>query len=179
MPPYRPKVPTIAGRTYRINQYIRAPQVRLIGPDSKQIGVVSREEALKQAQEAQMDLIEIAGNAEPPVVRIAEFNKFKYQEEKKLQAGAKKSKGGQMKEIRLTPFIAVGDLQTRIARIEEFLQERHKVRLTVKFTGRQMNYQQFGRDVLMKIIQHFGPKIKVEGEPKMIGRQMLMTISPA
>lgn len=179
MPPYRPKIPTIAGRTYRINQYIRAPQVRLIGPDNKQIGVVSREEALQQAQAAKMDLIEIAGNADPPVVRIAEFNKYKYQQEKKEQAGAKKAKGGQMKEIRLTPFIAAGDLQTRIDRIEEFLQDRHKVRLTVKFTGRQMNYQQFGREVLLKIIQHFGPKIKVEGEPKMVGRQMIMSITPA
>lgn len=163
---------------WRINESITAPQVRVIGADSKQIGVMSKTEALNLARQSQLDLVEIAPNAQPPVVKIVDYNKFRYQEEKKSRAEAKKTKGGEVKEIRFSPFIAENDYQTRLERIKEFLEERNKVRVVIVFKGRQMNSKQFGYDIIKRIQAHFGDSIVMDGEPKFIGRHLATVISP-
>jgi translation initiation factor IF-3 len=163
---------------WRINEYISAPELRVIDADSKQIGVMSKSDALSKAREAQLDLVEIAPNAVPPVAKIVDYNKFRYQEEKKQRQEAKKTKGGEIKEIRFSPFIAEGDYQTRIARIREFLEDRNKVRIVVVFTGRQMNSKQFGYDVTRRVILEFGDAVVVDMEPKFLGRRLSTVISP-
>jgi translation initiation factor IF-3 len=163
---------------WRINEQITAPSVRVIGADSKQIGVMNRAEALEKAREMSLDLVEIAPNASPPVTKIVDYNKFRYQEEKKSRAEAKKTKGGEIKEIRFSPFIGEADYQTRIARIKEFLGDRNKVRLVVVFTGRQMGSKQFGYDLVRRIVIEFGDAISVDMEPKFLGRRLMTVISP-
>ena len=118
---------------WRINEKIPALTLRVLDSKGVQIGVISKEEALKKAKEGGEDLIEIAPNANPPVAKIIEFGKFKYQEEKKLKEAQKKSKPSELKEIRFTPFIGEGDYQTRIKRIDEFLTDKDKVKLVVYF----------------------------------------------
>ncbi|MBI2066017.1 translation initiation factor IF-3 [Candidatus Woesebacteria bacterium] len=162
---------------YRINEAIRAPQVRVIGSDGKQLGVLSREEALAKAKKANLALIEIAPNATPPVAKIIDPGKFKYQEEKKLK-NQKKARGGELKEIRFSPFIAENDYQIRLGRVKEFLGERNKVRLVVVFKGRQMGSKPFGYNLLKRIVNELAETISVDMEPKFLGRQLIMVVSP-
>lgn len=164
---------------WRVNEQITSPQLRVIGEDAKQIGVLAKAEALKKAKELGLDLVEIAPTAKPPVAKIIAFSKFRYQQEKKEKADAKKVKGGELKEIRLSPFIAQGDYNTRIARIREFLDERNKVRVVVVFMGRQMGSKNFGYALLKRVIADLGPEtISLDVEPKFIGRHLGMVISP-
>lgn len=163
---------------YRINFQIRSPEVRLVGSDGKQIGVVKLQKAFDTAREAGLDLVETAPNAKPPVVKIVNLGKFKYEEEKKLKKQKKGVKGGDVKEVRFSPFIADHDYQTRLQRIDEFLKEKNKVKLVVVFKGRQMGSKQFGYDVLAKVKSHFKDLISVDMEPKFLGRYLIMTISP-
>ena len=123
---------------YKINQYITAPELRIIGPDEKQIGVMTRDEAIFKARQMGMDVILVADQAKPPVAKIIDFNKFKYQQVQKEKEGKKKTKVTGQKEVRFTPFIAQNDFSTRMEKIKAFLLEGHKVKLTVKFTGRQI-----------------------------------------
>ncbi len=163
---------------HKINQYITDPQLRVIGPDEKQIGVLSRDEALFKAKQLGMDLVMVAEKAKPPVVKIIEFSKFKYQESQKLKEGGKKDKSQDQKEIRFTPFIAQGDFETRIEKIKDYLADGHKIKLTVKFTGRQITRKDFG-DAILKRAGHalieYGTQ---ETEPKLQGKLMWTIISP-
>ena len=118
------------------------------------------------------------GHGQPPVARIADFKKFKYEENKKQQQLAKKAKTGQIKEIWLTPFMAEGDYQNRVSRVLEFIKDRHRVRLTVRFQGRQLAHKEFGYQLLSKLVTQLGSQIKVDQEPKFIGKQLSMTITP-
>jgi translation initiation factor IF-3 len=163
---------------WRVNSNITAPELRLIDKDGKQIGVVSRNEALALAKKAELDLVEIVPLAKPPVAKIIDFGKHRYQEEKKLKAQKKKAKGGELKEVRFSPFIAEGDYQTRIKRVQEFLDEGNKVRIVIVFKGRQMGSKQFGYKLLTKIVEYFGESIAVDMEPKFLGRHLVMIISP-
>lgn len=162
----------------RVNEEIRAPELRVIGEDGKQIGLLERAVALSKAREAGLDLVEIAANAKPPVAKIVNLGKFIYQEEKKKRAGAKKAKGGDVKEIRFSPFIAENDYNTRLERVKEFLAEKNKVKLTVVFKGRQMGSRGFGYELLGKTVKDLGEAVHVDMEPKFIGRHLIMTISP-
>jgi len=162
---------------FRINQQIRAEQVRVIGEDGKQIGILALSEALAKARESQLDLIEIAPTAQPPVVRISDYNKFLYQEEKKNKS-AKKVKGGDIKGIRLTPFIAQGDLDVRVKRSLGFLSEGNKVRVSVRFTGRQLRKREFGYELLKKFAIPMQGFAQSEGEPKWFGRELVLTFAP-
>ncbi len=164
---------------YRTNQQIRASELRVLDQDNKQLGVFSVPEAIAKAREMELDLIEIAPKATPPVAKIADYKKFLYQQNKKLAAQAKNTVKGGLKEIRLTPFMADGDLEVRIKRINEFLEDRYKVRLVVRFTGRQMGRTEFGYKIIQKVLEKLGTTAKIEQEPKMIGRQILMTITSA
>src|SRR3989338_2758439 len=135
---------------HQTNQYITAPNLRVIGADDKQIGVMSRDEALFKAKQLGMDLVMVAEKAQPPVVKIIEFSKFKYQQAQKNKESVKKDKTKDIKEIRFTPFIGQKDFDTRIAKIKDYLADGHKIKLTVKFTGRQITRKDFGDVVLNK-----------------------------
>lgn len=163
---------------WRVNDKIHAPKVRFIDEKGKQIGILDRVKALDKAKKAGLDLVEIAPKAKPPVVRIIDFGKFKYREEKKLRKKRKGVKGGEVKEIRFSPFIGEADYKTRIGRIQEFLDEKDKIRVVVKFKGKQMGSKQFGYDLLKKVLSEFEDRVSVDMEPKFLGRHLMMVISP-
>lgn len=163
---------------WRVNHQIRSPEVRVIGADGKQIGVLKISDALAKAQESGLDLVEIAPNAEPPVAKIIDLGKLRYQEEKKARKERAAAKGGETKEVRFSPFIADADYQTRFNKILEFLAEKNKVRVVVKFTGRQMGSRQFGYKLLERILAGLGENVNLDMKPKFIGRHLIMVISP-
>lgn len=167
------------GKFYRINQYIQAKEVRVIGEDGKQVGVMPIFNAIQEARKREVDLIEIGPNATPPVCKLMDFKKFKYQEAKKEREAKKGIKGGELKEIRLTPFIAKNDLDFRLKRTREFLEEGNKVRLTVRFVGRQLAHREFGQKVLEKAIGNLSEIAQVESEPKWLGRDFFVTLTKA
>ena len=151
--------------------------MRVLSEDEKQVGVMPTQKALELANKMGLDLVEIAPNAKPPVVRIIDFGKFRYQEEKKQKKTAK-IKGGEIKEVRLSPFIAGGDYGVRIERISDFLSEGNKVRVVVKFKGRQMDSKKFGYDLMERVLKDVGKNITVDMSPKFMGRHLAMVISP-
>ncbi|MEK7526553.1 MAG: translation initiation factor IF-3 [Patescibacteria group bacterium] len=163
---------------WRINNEIRVPKLRVLDSEGKQIGILSTSVALKKASDAGLDLIEIVAGAVPPVAKIIELGKFRYQEEKKQKEAQKKSKAAELKEIRFSPFIGEADYQTRLARVKEFLEGGDKVKLVVVFKGRQMGSKQFGYDLFKKILTILGDKIVIDMEPKFIGRHLAMIVSP-
>lgn len=150
----------------------------MVDEKGKQLGLLDREEALFRARQQQKDLVEIAPNAKPPVCKIIDFHKFRYQQEKKQAAGRKKPKGSETKEVRFSPFIAKNDYQTRIKRAEGFLKKGHKVKLTVRFKGRQMSRKQFGYELLEKVVKDLRAIAKVEQGPKMQGYLLSSFLNP-
>ncbi len=162
---------------WKIDFRIQAPELRVIGADGKQLGILKRQEALDLAQKEGLTLVEIAPNAKPPVAKIVDFGKFRYQEEKKLKKSSK-SKGGELKEVRFSPFIAQNDYNTRLNRVKEFLSDKDKVRLVVVFRGPQMGSKQFGYNLLKRIVEELGETIVVDMEPKFLGKHLMMVISP-
>lgn len=163
---------------WRLNERIPANTLRVLDSEGKQIGVISKEEALKLAKEKGVDLIEIAPKAEPPVAKIIEFGKFKYQEEKKLKEVQKKSKPSELKEIRFSPFIGEGDYQTRIKKIDKFLKEKNKVKLSVYFKIKQLGSKQFGYNIFNRVLKDLGEGVNIDMKAKFLGRNLLMIISP-
>ncbi|MCK4870271.1 MAG: translation initiation factor IF-3 [Gammaproteobacteria bacterium] len=158
----------------RINHHIRAPQVRLVGPAGEQIGIVSSRDALKQAEEHELDLVEIAPQAEPPVCKIMDYGKYLFDQSKRQ----KKSKQIHIKEVKLRPVTDIGDYKIKLKKAIAFLEEGNKVKMTVRFRGREMAYQQQGADMLKRIegdLVEFGT---VEQYPKLEGRQMVMMVGP-
>jgi translation initiation factor IF-3 len=163
---------------YKINQYITAPEIRLIDEEAKQIGIMPIAEARTMAAESGLDLVEIASLAKPPVVKLIEFAKFKYQESKKLKAEKRGIKGGDTKEIQMTPFISDNDYDTGIKKAQRFLTTGNKVKLSIKFQGRQIQRKEFGYNLITKFqtdLKDFGSP---EGEAKLLGKRLLFTISP-
>lgn len=163
---------------YRLNQYISAPKVRVIDEKGKQLGVLTINEALELARSKKADLIEVAEHADPPVCKIIDFKKFRYLEAKKLQGEKKKNKRVEIKEVRLSPFIAENDFRFRIKRAQEFLADGDKVRMTVFFKGRQMGKRSFGLELINKAKASLSPYSQAEGEPKFSGRVLEITLSP-
>lgn len=164
---------------YKINQYITASQVRLLDDQGKQINVMSMSEARTMSQETGLDLIEINGNAVPPVVKLISFSKFKYQEAKKLQSEKKGIKGGELKEIQMSPNIGQNDYQIRVDRSKKFLATGNKIKLSIKFQGRQMAHQQFGHDLVAKFKSDLSEVATAEGEAKLIGKRLMITFTPS
>jgi len=158
-----------------VNERIRAREVRVISHEGNQIGVFPRDEALRMAQDAGLDLVEVAPDARPPVCRILDFGKYKYEQKKKAR-GTKKG-GSQMKELRLRPKTEEGDLLTKTKRAREFLEEGDKVMFTVLFRGRELARQDLGTDVLARIVRMLEDVAKVERPPSMEGRRMHMTLA--
>jgi len=163
---------------YRVNQYIRADKVRVCDETGKQIGVMSLQEALQKAEESRLDLVEVAQNAIPPVCRIIDFKKFKYLEAKKEQEEKKKIKKAELKEIRLTLFMAENDLNFRLKRVEEFLKDGHKVKITLRLRGRQVTKKDLGQQLFQKALEKISPFGRVEIEPKFVGNQLETVITP-
>ncbi len=164
---------------YKINQYITASEVRLLDDHGKQIGVVPISEARSLSQESGLDLIEINGNAKPPVIKLISFSKFKYQEAKKLQSEKKGIKGGELKEIQMTPFIGQNDYQIRVDKAKKFLATGNKIKLSIKFQGRQMNHPEFGHDLVAKFKSDLQEVAIAESEAKLIGKRLMITFTPS
>lgn len=166
---------------WRTNEKIRAQELRVIGSDGKQIGVLPKDKALKEAKKQNLDLVEIAPNAKPPVAKIINFGKFKYSQEKKKKKSQKKAKTSDIKEIRFSPFIAEQDYKTRLSRIFEFLDEGNKVKVSVVFKGRQLGSKDFGYKITDKVltdIRESQRTIVIDMEPKFLGRHLSMIVSP-
>lgn len=165
------------GKFYRLNQYIEAAEFRLVNDRGEQIGILKREEALEKAREEGLDLVEVAAEAKPPVVKLVNFKKFLYLEAKK-QKGEKKVRGGDLKEIRLTPFIGQADFNFRLKRAEEFLKEGNKVKVTVVFKGRQITRKEFGQNLLVKFCQALSFLSRPEYDPKLVGKSLFVSLTP-
>ena len=163
---------------YRTNDRIFARELRVLDSEGKQIGVLSKEEALKVAQSQELDLVEIAPQAKPPVAKIIDFKKFLYQEEKKKREEKKKAKSSETKEVRLGPFMSENDLLVMTRRAREFLQHGDKVRLVLSFNGRQITHPEFGHKVLDKALEILSDISKVDRERKLEGRKLIILISP-
>jgi translation initiation factor IF-3 len=163
---------------YRTNERIFAHTLRVIDTDGKQVGVMSKFEALTKAKEAGLDLVEVAPTAKPPVARIIDFKKFLYQESKKKRDEKKKSKVSETKEVRLGPFMNDHDLDVMVRRAREFLGDNDKVRLVMKFMGRQIVHPEFGQETLKKVLVKLSDVSKVEREAHFEGKQLITIISP-
>ena len=150
----------------------------MILPDGEAKGVVSLEDALQIAEEAELDLVEIAPTAEPPVCRIMDYGKFLFEPSKKQQQAKKKQKQTQVKEVKFRPGTDVGDYQVKLRNLVRFLTDGDKAKVTVRFRGREMAHQELGRDLLKRIEQDLAEYGTVEQFPKMEGRQMVMVIAP-
>ncbi len=162
----------------RINQMIRVPLVRLIGADAEQVGIVPIDQALRLAAEAGLDLVEVAPNGEPPVCRIMDYGKFKFQQAKKAQEAKKKQTQTQVKEVKLRPKIEAHDLSVKLRNVIRFLEERNRVKITVQFRGREIAYSEAGRKLLERVSAEVGELAVVEGTPKMEGRFLSMILAP-
>jgi len=158
----------------RINHQIRVPKVRVVGADGEQLGVMSTDEALARAAAANFDLVEVAPTAEPPVCRIMDYGKFKYEQSKKEKISRKKQTVIHVKEIRFRPKIENHDYEFKVRHARKFLEEGDKVKASVIFRGREMVHQEFGRGILRKMIEDLQDVAKVEHEPKMEGRILVM-----
>lgn len=152
--------------------------MRVISSSGGQLGVMKIDKALEEAQKMELDLVEIAPLAKPPVVKIVNLGKFIYELEKKERKERKKSKPSELKEIRFSPFIGEHDYKVRIERIIEFFKEGNKVKVVVVFLGRQMNSKEFGYALLEKILKEFEGAVAVDMKPKFLGRHLAMVISP-
>jgi translation initiation factor IF-3 len=175
--PRKPKFAEIRPNVL-MNEAIRSSEMRLIDQFGEQLGVFSRQSALELAEREGKDLVMITEKAVPPVVKLIEFSKFKYQLQQKKQEEKKGSKGNVIKELRLTPFMASGDLEARINRIREFLEENNKVRLQMKFKGREITKQEFGMSVFTRIFTAIEDVGRVEIAPKLLGKVMSAQITP-
>jgi translation initiation factor IF-3 len=162
----------------RVNEDIRVPQVRLIDQDGEMIGVVTTRDALLRAYEVGMDLLEISPNAVPPVCKITDFGKFKYEQQKKANEARKKQKVVELKEIKVRPNIDDHDYDTKMKQMKGFIEDGDKVKVTLRFRGREMAHQDLGIKVLERIRTELGEAIKVEQMPRLENRQMIMVLAP-
>ncbi|MBO6865703.1 MAG: translation initiation factor IF-3 [Thalassococcus sp.] len=162
----------------RVNDRIRVPEVRLIGAEGENIGVVSPARAMELADEAGLDLVEISPNATPPVCKIMDFGKFKYEQQKREAEARKKQKIIEVKEVKFRPNTDTHDYEVKMRNVYKFLENGDKVKVTLRFRGREMAHQNLGRDLLERVAEDVKELGKIENMPKMEGRQMVMMIGP-
>ena len=162
----------------RKNQEIRVPNVRVIGADGEMVGVLTRDAALALAEESGMDLVEIQPQADPPVCRVMDFGKFKFEAQKKANAAKKKQKQVEIKELKFRPVTDEGDYQIKMRNIRRFLEEGDKVKINIRFRGREMSHQELGREMATRIETELGDEIVIESRPRLEGRQRVMMIAP-
>ncbi len=164
---------------YATNSFIKAPELRVVDETGKQVGVISREDALQKARNLGVDLVEIAPMAQPPVAKLIDFKKFKYIEAKKEREGKSSSNKVELKEIRFTPFIAQGDMDSRLKKIKEYLGDGDRVKIVVKFTGRQITRVEFGHELIKKVLAGLEGVATPDGVAKLQGKQLFLILNPA
>ncbi len=162
----------------RSNREIRIPKVQLINEEGLNLGVVATDQALRMAEEAGLDLVEISPNAEPPVCKILDLGKLKYANQKKAAEARKKQKIVEVKEIKMRPNIDTHDYEVKMKAMNRFFEEGDKVKVTLKFRGREMAHQELGMKLLLQVKEDTLTIAKVEAEPKLEGRQMMMVLAP-
>jgi translation initiation factor IF-3 len=163
---------------HRINERIRASEVRLIDPEGNQLGVKPLQEALNIARQLDLDLVEVAADAKPPVCRIMDFNRFKYEAAQRAKESRKKTTSTSIKEMKYRPKIGTGDFDTKTRQVARFLGEGHKVKITIMFRGREMSHPELGKKILDHVAETVGEVAKVEMAPKLDGRNMIMVLAP-
>lgn len=161
-----------------MNEEIDTPNVRLIDEKGEMVGVVSKREGLAMAQEAGLDLVEVSPNADPPVCKILDYGKFKYEEQKKRHEARRKQKVIEVKEIKMRPSIDIHDYAVKIKSARRFIDEGDKVKVTIRFRGRELAHQQLGMNVLNRLKTDMDDVAKVEQMPRVEGRMMMMVIAP-
>lgn len=171
-------ISTTDSKQNRKNQDIRVPRVRVIGSDGEMIGVLSREDALRMAEEEGLDLVEIQPNADPPVCKVMDFGKFKFELQKKANEAKKKTRQVEIKEVKFRPVTDEGDYQIKLRKMREFLLEGDKIKVNIRFRGREMSHQELGREMAARIETDLGEDIVIESRPRLEGRQMVMMIAP-
>ena len=162
----------------RVNEQIRVREVRLIDDEGNQKGIVPTLEALKLAKDKDLDLVEVSPNANPPVCKILDYGKYRFEQEKKLRDAKKNQKVLKLKEIRMQPKIGSGDLDTKAKHVQEFLNQGDKVKVTIRFRGRELAHTELGLDVLNEVLKRLGDDYVVEKQPSMEGRFMSMVLNP-
>jgi translation initiation factor IF-3 len=164
--------------TTRINERIRVPKVRLIGADGEQLGIVDTAEAMKRAQEADLDLVEVAPNSKPPVTRLLDYSKYRYEQEQKQKAARKHQQQVNIREIKLRPKIADHDYETKKGHVERFLRHQDKVKITIMFRGREQAHPERGRALLQRLFEDLDGLAVIESQPLQEGRNMSMLLAP-
>ena len=167
-----------AERKHRLNREIMAPEVRLNGPENEPLGVVSIQEALRMATELDVDVVEISATAMPPVCRLMDYGKFKYQEQKKAAEAKSKQKVIEIKEVKFRPGTDEGDYNIKMRNLLKFIEEGDKAKITLRFRGREMAHQEFGQRLLERVRTDTAEHAIVEQFPKMEGRQLIMVLAP-
>jgi len=163
---------------YRVNRAITAQTVRLIDQDGNAVGVVNIKEAMAMARDVGLDLVEIAAQAVPPVCKIIDYGKLKYELQKKKSEAKKKQKVVEVKGMKLTPAIGEHDYQVKLVSIKRFIADGNKVKITLKFRGRELSHKELGEKLLYRVIDDVKDVAKCDGTPQLEGRQMMMTLSP-
>jgi translation initiation factor IF-3 len=165
--------------TTRVNERIRVPKVRLIGAEGEQLGIVEIGEAMKRAQEADLDLVEVAPGSKPPVTRLLDYSKYKYEQEQKQKAARKHQTQVNVREIKLRPKIADHDYETKKGHVERFLRQRNKVKITIMFRGREQAHPERGRNLLQRLFEDLDGLAVIESAPLQEGRNMSMMLAPS
>lgn len=163
----------------RVNDYIRAPEVRVVAPDGEQIGVKKLAEALWLAEQLDLDLVEVAPNAKPPVCRLMDYGKYKYEQSVRDREARKKQTRTTVKELRMKVRIGDHDFEINRRKAEEFLGEGDKVKVTIRFRGREQERPEYGRELLDRLVEELGETAIVEQNPMMEGRNMTMVVAPS
>lgn len=169
---------TLKKEQENVNEKIRARQVRVIGADGSQLGIMNLQDALDAAREEGLDLVEVAPNADPPVCKIMDYGKFRYQQSKRSQEAKKKQTVIQVKEVKLRPKTDEHDIQTKLRHIRRFLAQKDKAKVTVIFRGREIAFRDRGEMVLQKVLEELKDEVVVEMPPKMEGRNLVMILAP-
>lgn len=162
----------------RFNEFIQSQKVRVIDQDGENLGVMYTREAMEQAREVGLDLVEVSPNADPPVAKFLDVGKFKYEAQKKANLARKSQKTQEIKEIKMRPNIDDHDYDTKMKKVVEFIEEGDKVKVTMRFRGRELSHGQLGMAVLQRVAEQTAEIAKVEAHPRMEGRQMLMVLAP-
>jgi translation initiation factor IF-3 len=172
------RIATPVDNELRINDRIRAREVRLVDPDGRQLGIKPLPEALHIAREADLDLVEVAPMANPPVCKILDYGKWKYEAAQRDKESRRKTSNVQIKEMKYRPKIGGGDFDTKTRKVAHFLDQGHKVKITIMFRGREMAHPELGKRILDQIAEQLTPGAKVEAAPKLDGRNMVMVLAP-
>lgn len=167
------------GNEPRMNENIHNETIRLIDAEGTMLGIVPVKQGLDMANESGLDLVEISPTAEPPVCKLLDYGKFKYEAQKKANEARKKQKVVQLKEIKMRPNIDPHDYGIKMKRVVKFIAEGDKVKFSLRFRGREMSHQELGMKLMQQVKQDLGDTIRVEHEPKLEGRQMIMVVAPA